>query len=161
MMHGSMINSAVAMPAAVLLLQDAGTLLQLVQALALQRWCIALAVLLVDTTVLAPFAAAHPALWSSFCQQLQEQPDLYFLHEVVGALAAAGAQLAAEADQAVQQQQQLLPQPWQEAAAAAGGPGGDAQVLLLEGGGLTVRTGRESSSPHGRGSSNSSRGTTG
>jgi hypothetical protein len=143
---------------AVVLLQDAGTLLQLVQALALQRWCIALAVLLVDTTVLAPFAAAHHALWSSFCQQLQEQPDLYFLHEVVGALAAAGAQLAAETDQAVQQQ---LPQPWQQAAAAAGGPGGDAQVLLLEAGGLTVRTGREGRLPHGRSNSNSSRGTAG
>jgi hypothetical protein len=141
---------------AAVLLQDAGTLLQLVKALALERWCIALAVLLVDTTVLAPFAGAHPALWASFCQQLQEQPDLYFLHEVVGALAAAGQQLAAEADKALQQQ---LPQPWHEAA-AAGGPGGDAQVLLLEGGGLTVRTGREGGSPQGRGSSNSSRGTT-
>jgi hypothetical protein len=131
--------------ARVVLLQDAGTLLQLVTALALQRWCIALAVLLVDTTVLAPFAAADPGLWAGFCQQLQEQPDLYFLHEVVGALAAAGSQLAAEAEQAAQQQQQLLPQPWQEAA-AAGDPGGDAQVLLLEAGGLTVRTGREGGS---------------
>jgi hypothetical protein len=127
-----------------LLLQDAGVLLEMVQALALQRWSIALAVLLVDTTVLAPFAAAHPQLWAGFCQQLQQQPDLYFLHEVVGALAAAGSQLATAEEQAEQQQQQAEEQQGAAAAAAAaGGPGGDLQVLLLDGGGLTVRTGRE------------------
>jgi hypothetical protein len=115
-------------------------LLELVQSLSLQRWSIALAVLLVDTTVLAPFAAAHPQLWLGFCQQLQQQPELYFLHEVVGALAAAGPQLTTQEQQEAQEQQQ---QGTAAAAAAAGGPGGDAQVLLLDGGGLTVRTGRE------------------
>uniref|UniRef100_A0A383V6J0 RIC1 C-terminal alpha solenoid region domain-containing protein n=1 Tax=Tetradesmus obliquus TaxID=3088 RepID=A0A383V6J0_TETOB len=121
--------------------QDAGVLLELVSALGLQRWAIALAVLLVDSTQLAPFAAAHPALWAEFCQQLRQQPELYFLHEVVGALAAAGQQLSAAEEE--QQQQQLLLEEQAQQAAAAGGPGGDPQVLLLDAGGLTVRTGRE------------------
>lgn len=72
------------------LLQDATLLLQLVESLHLAKWRIALAVLLVDMSIIGPFVAEQPQLWRTFCGQLLEQPELYFLHEVVGALAAAG-----------------------------------------------------------------------
>lgn len=69
------------------LLQDAILALELVQQLELQRWAVALAVVLVDMSVLSPFAEAQPEMWREFCGHLLEQPNLYFLHQLVGALA--------------------------------------------------------------------------
>lgn len=71
--------------------QDAALLLDLVRSLHISKWCTALALLLVDMSIIGPFAAEQPQLWNSFCQQLLQQPELYFLHDVVGALAAASA----------------------------------------------------------------------
>ena len=64
-------------------------MLELAKELQVQRWTLAMAVVLVDMSVLAPFAAAQPQLWQEFCEQLLEQPELYFLHQLVGALVVA------------------------------------------------------------------------
>jgi len=61
-------------------------ILELVKELQVQRWTLAMAVVLVDMSVLGPFAAVQPELWQQFCGQLLEQPELYFLHQLVGAL---------------------------------------------------------------------------
>lgn len=65
-------------------------MLELVRALGVMDWGIALAVLLLDTSLLLPFADAQPQLWAAFCEQLVAQPELYFLQDVVGALASGG-----------------------------------------------------------------------
>lgn len=65
-------------------------MLELVKELQVQRWTLAMAVVLVDMSVLVPFAVAQPALWQEFCGQLLEQPELYFLQGVVGALGSSG-----------------------------------------------------------------------
>jgi uncharacterized protein YjeT (DUF2065 family) len=66
-----------------LLLQHAMLVLDLVKTLQVQRWTLALAVVLVDMSELGPFAAAQPELWQQFCGQLLEQPELYYLHQLV------------------------------------------------------------------------------
>lgn len=104
-------------------------LLELVRQLGVLRWAVALAVLLVDMSVVGPFAVEQPKLWSDFCGQLLEQPELYFLHEVVAALAAAGSQVAAVAA------------PPTGGGEEAGGEGQQPQVLVL-GAGLSVHTAR-------------------
>lgn len=89
-------------------LQDAVLVLGLVKELQVQRWTLALAVVLVDMSVLGPFATAQPQLWQHFCEQLLDQPELYFLHQLVGALAQPGgleeAMAAEAADEAVIEQ---------------------------------------------------------
>jgi hypothetical protein len=70
--------------------QDALLLMELVQQLGAACWVVALSVLLVDMSVLGPLAAAQPQLWAAFCGQLMEQPRLYFLHQLVSALADGG-----------------------------------------------------------------------
>lgn len=67
---------------------DAVLVLELAQALQVQRWSVALAVVLVDMAVLGPFAAAHPELWTEFCAALLEVPALYFLHALAEAAVA-------------------------------------------------------------------------
>lgn len=82
--------------------------LELVRELQVQRWTLALAVVLVDMSELGPFAAAQPELWQQFCGQLLEQPELYFLHQLVGALATPGSieEAMAAAEELLQQQLQ-------------------------------------------------------
>ena len=70
-----------------LLLQDATKLLALCQELEVQRWALALAVLLVDMPTITPFAQDQPAMWGEFCQRLKSSPTFYFLHDIVDALA--------------------------------------------------------------------------
>lgn len=91
-------------------LQDAILVLDLVRELQIQRWTLALAVVLVDMSELGPFAGAQPELWQQFCGQLLEQPELYFLHQLVGALVTPGSieEAMAAADEILQQQQQQL-----------------------------------------------------
>lgn len=84
--------------------QDATLLMGLVRSLQLPKWRIALAVLLVDMSIIGPFAAEQPELWSRFCEQLLQQPDLYFLHEVVGAFAAAGSSVDSAAAAAAEEE---------------------------------------------------------
>ncbi|KAF8071370.1 R06F6.8 [Scenedesmus sp. PABB004] len=110
---------------------DAAGLLDLCRALGARCWALALAVLLVDVSVLAPYAAEAPHEWAAFCGRLAAAPQLYFLHDVVAALTGPGP------------------------GGPGGGPGGDpgepggggglgaAQVLMLDGG-LSLRTMRAS-----------------
>jgi hypothetical protein len=83
--------------------------LDLVKELQVQRWTLAMAVVLVDMSVLGPFAGAQPELWQQFCGQLLEQPELYFLHQLVGALVTPGSiEEAMAAAAAAEEQEQLL-----------------------------------------------------
>lgn len=50
--------------------------------LGVTKWIVALAVLLVDTEVLVPFAATHPELWHDLCGHLKAAPDLRFMREL-------------------------------------------------------------------------------
>jgi hypothetical protein len=69
------------------LVQDATKLLALCQELEVERWALALAVLLVDMPTITPFAQTQPAMWGDFCQSLKSSPTFYFLHDIVDALA--------------------------------------------------------------------------
>jgi hypothetical protein len=83
--------------------QDAVAVMGLCRALGAAKWGVALAVVLVDTPTLAPFAAAHPALWPAFCTDLQARPDLDFMRELVEALALLPAAPAGDGGAAGQQ----------------------------------------------------------
>eukprot|EP00775_Hariotina_reticulata_P009133 gene9133-9301_t len=118
--------------------RDALLLLELVSQLGITRWSVALAVVLVDLKIIGPFAAAQPRLWRVFCEQLLSRPELYFLHEVVGALAAAGD------DRSGQQQSEALDQQLL-ATSAHGQQGhrqGGAAAAGLNSSGLSVRVPR-------------------
>jgi hypothetical protein len=60
--------------------------LGLCRALGAAKWGAALGVLLVDTELLTPFAAAHPEAWADFVGRLEAEPRLSFMGELVGAL---------------------------------------------------------------------------
>jgi hypothetical protein len=70
--------------------QDAAAVLRLCSSLGATKWTLALALLLVDTDTLGPFAAAHPELWGRLCGRLEAEPRLAFMGEWVGALSALG-----------------------------------------------------------------------
>jgi hypothetical protein len=120
--------------------QDALMLLEVVSQLGISRWSVALAVLLVDLKVIGPFAAAHPQLWRVFCEQLLAQPELYFLHEVVGALTAAGE--GGSQQQAAGDQQELLLLASSGQVQGSGHTGDDGG-MMLNSSGLTVRVSRD------------------
>jgi hypothetical protein len=60
--------------------------LSLCRTLGSAKWGAALGVLLVDTDLLTPFAAAFPRQWADFCARLATEPSLHFMTELVGAL---------------------------------------------------------------------------
>ncbi len=66
--------------------QDAKAMLQFAQSLGVQRWVMALALLVVDMSVILRFKEAHPQVWLQFCARITSDPACYFLHDVVHAL---------------------------------------------------------------------------
>ncbi|KAI8472364.1 MAG: RIC1-domain-containing protein [Monoraphidium minutum] len=66
--------------------EDAAAVMALARALGAAKWGVALGVLLVDTAVLSPFAAAHPATWRDLCAALASEPSLHYMGELVAAL---------------------------------------------------------------------------
>ncbi|GBF93019.1 hypothetical protein Rsub_05630 [Raphidocelis subcapitata] len=81
--------------------EDALSVLALSRALGATKWGVALGVLLVETELLDPFAAAHGDTWAAFCAALAAEPRLHFMRDLVGALASlpsAAAAAAAEGD---------------------------------------------------------------